>query len=108
MTDREVEKVLVGRGMAEYCRTCELGRVLGISYNSVKKALDEGKLPRAARGFVTRPAVAIWLSSREDLIAQMMSGDRGHTDRNGRTRTNTDAAVIVPWWTDACFTVTVR
>lgn len=108
MTERDIERILAGRGLAEYCRTGELGKLLGISHNAVKNALDQGKLPRAARGFVKRAAVAIWLSSREDLIAQMMSGAREHTDEHGRSRTVTDGAVIVPWWRDDCITVTVR
>lgn len=98
MTERDIEKVLIARGLPEYCRTGELGRVLGISFNSVKKALDEGKLPRAARGFVTRSAVAIWLSSREDLIAQMMSKPAPAKASAGE--------VIVPWWRDDCITIT--
>ena len=100
MTEREIERILAARGLPEYCRTGDLGHLLGISYNPVKRALDCGELPRAARGTVTRPALAVWLATRPDLLAQLMSDTAPAKASAGE--------VCVPWWRDDCITVTTR
>lgn len=98
MTEREIERILAARGLPEYCRAADLGQLLGISYYPVKRALDSGDLPRAARGTVTRSALAVWLATRPDLLAKLMSEPAPAKASAGE--------IIVPWWRDDCITVT--
>lgn len=100
MTEREIMTMLAGRGVPEFVRSIFVPEMLGVPAASVKMALDQGKLERAARGTVSRAGLAVWLRGRADLLAMMLQrpADNAGMDCGG---------LYVPGWRDETFTVTV-